>query len=115
MKHIIVFLEPKDEHSLKRTSYEAITAAKQTGADITGFAVSGTETALQSAAEYGLQKVVWLSIHFLIIIPQQLFLKLYPNLHHLFKQIQFLFQQMPQEKKLHLELALSCMQVYSRL
>ena len=58
MKHIIVFLEPKDEHSLKRTSYEAITAAKQTGADITGFAISGTETALQSAAEYGLQKVV---------------------------------------------------------
>ena len=49
MKHIIVFLEPKDEHSLKRTSYEAITAARQTGAQITGFAVSGTETALKSA------------------------------------------------------------------
>jgi len=65
MKHIIVFLEPKDEHSLKRTSYEAITAAKQTGAEITGFAVSGTQTALQSAAEYGLQKVV-LAQHLLL-------------------------------------------------
>ena len=60
MKHIIVFIEAKDAQSLKRTSYEALTAAQSIAGDsaITAFAVSGTEQALQSVGNYGVQSVV---------------------------------------------------------
>lgn len=60
MKHIIVFIEAKDSQSLKRTSHEALTAAQSIagGAPITAFAVNGSEQALQSAGNYGVQSVV---------------------------------------------------------
>lgn len=60
MNHIIVLLEAKDSQSLKRTSYEAITAAKSIAgsATITGFAVNAQDAALQSAGEYGLTSIV---------------------------------------------------------
>lgn len=60
MKHIIVYIEPKDASSLKRTSYEALTAARSIAGDaqITAFAVHGSEQALATAGNYGVQSVV---------------------------------------------------------
>jgi electron transfer flavoprotein alpha subunit len=62
MKNIIVFLEARDASSLKRSSYEALTAAAQcaasTGATITGFAVNASAAALQTAGHYGVSTVV---------------------------------------------------------
>ncbi|MFM6955401.1 MAG: electron transfer flavoprotein subunit alpha/FixB family protein [Ignavibacteria bacterium] len=60
MKHIIVYIEPKDASSLKRTSYEALTAARSIAGDaqITAFAVQGNEQALSTAGQYGVHSVV---------------------------------------------------------
>lgn len=60
MKHIIVYIESKDASSLKRTSQEALTAAKSIagGAQITAFAAYGTEQALATAGQFGAQSVV---------------------------------------------------------
>ena len=60
MKHIIVYIESKDASSLKRTSYEALTAARSIAGDaqITAFAVHGSEQALATAGNYGVQSVV---------------------------------------------------------
>jgi len=60
MKHIIVYIESKDAQSLKRTSYEALTAAQSIagGAPITAFAIGGSEQALQTAGHYGVNSVV---------------------------------------------------------
>lgn len=55
MKHILVVLEPSGA-GLKRSSYEAITAARSVanGAPITGIAVNATPEQIQSAGAYGL-------------------------------------------------------------
>jgi electron transfer flavoprotein alpha subunit len=60
MKHIIVYIESKDASSLKRTSQEALTAAVSFagGAQITAFAISGSEQALATAGQFGVQSVV---------------------------------------------------------
>lgn len=60
MKHIIVYIEAKDAQSLKRTSYEALTAARSISGDatITAFAVNGSEQALASVGHYGIGSVI---------------------------------------------------------
>lgn len=59
MKGILVFLEGKDD-VLKRSSYEAITAARGLAgsAPIVGFIVHGTDAQMQSAGAYGLTSCI---------------------------------------------------------
>lgn len=59
MKGILVFLEGKDD-GLKRSSYEAITAARGIAgsAPVTGVIVHGTDAQMQSAGAYGLTSCV---------------------------------------------------------
>lgn len=59
MTGILVFLEGKDD-GLKRSSYEAITAARAIAgnAPITGLMIHGTDAQMQSAGAYGLTNCV---------------------------------------------------------
>lgn len=60
MKKILVYLEPQGS-SLKRASYEAISAARQlsekTSAEIIGLMINGNDTQANNAGEYGLSKI----------------------------------------------------------
>lgn len=53
---ILVYLE-KHHESLKRVSYELITAARNLGAEFCGVLINGSEETLKTAQEYGLSKV----------------------------------------------------------
>jgi electron transfer flavoprotein alpha subunit len=53
MSKILVFLEP-NRNELKRTSYEAITAAKSLGMPLAGIGLNLTKEQAQNASEYGL-------------------------------------------------------------
>ncbi len=57
--NVLVFLEPTDG-GLKRTSYEAITAARQIaqGGTVTGVAIGASNDQLQQAGAYGLASVL---------------------------------------------------------
>ena len=59
MKGILVFLEGKDD-GLKRSSYEAITAASAIAgsAPVVGLIVHGTDAQMQSAGAYGLTSCI---------------------------------------------------------
>jgi electron transfer flavoprotein alpha subunit len=63
MNGILVYLEGNGD-ALKRTSYESITAARGIagGAPITGVIVNGTASQIASAGEYGLSKVLNVSL-----------------------------------------------------
>lgn len=56
MSKILVFLE-ENNGTLKRNSYESITAAVNTGKEIAGVIINGSNAAINSASEYGLSKV----------------------------------------------------------
>lgn len=63
MSKILVFIEAnKDKDSLKRASYEVITAArnlsKQISAEFHGITTDNNESALKSAGEFGLNKII---------------------------------------------------------
>jgi electron transfer flavoprotein alpha subunit len=61
MNKILVFLESKD-NTLKRTSYETISAARDLAAKLnvpfTGVIINGTEEQIKSAGDYGLTEVI---------------------------------------------------------
>lgn len=61
MKKILVYLEPIGD-KLKRVSYELITAGKtlseQTGAELFGVAINATQSALETAKEFGLSNAI---------------------------------------------------------
>lgn len=58
MNNILVFIEAQND-SLKRTSYELISAARRIGATkITGVIINGDANALNSVGDYGLADVV---------------------------------------------------------
>lgn len=61
MKKILIYLEPTGS-SLKRVSYELITAAKNLAksinSDLLGICIGGNHDAINTAAQYGLQDVI---------------------------------------------------------
>ncbi len=61
MKKILIYLEPVGS-SLKRVSYELITAAtniaKDTNSELLGIIIGGTNDAINTASQYGLQHVI---------------------------------------------------------
>lgn len=57
MSKILVYLEP-NKNSLKRASYELITAAGIIGDDITGVLIGGNEEQAKTAQEYGLKNLL---------------------------------------------------------
>ena len=57
MNKILVYLEP-NKNELKRSSYEAITAAKSLNLPITGVAVNISEEQAKAAADYGLTELI---------------------------------------------------------
>lgn len=54
MSKILVYLEPNN-NSLKRVSYELITAAHKISENVFGVLIGGNESQLQTAAEFGLK------------------------------------------------------------
>lgn len=59
MSKILVYLE-SDGSGLKRTSYEALTAANSIGSDIIGIII-GDKTGVETAGEYGVSEVLHIS------------------------------------------------------
>jgi electron transfer flavoprotein alpha subunit len=57
MKKILVYIECQKD-SLKRTSYEIITAARNFGVPVVGVVLNATAAQLATAGEYGLAKVL---------------------------------------------------------
>jgi electron transfer flavoprotein alpha subunit len=57
MSKILVFLE-QSNNSLKRISYEVITAAFSLSKDVVGVVINGTTDAINSVSEYGLSEVI---------------------------------------------------------
>lgn len=101
MKHIIVYIEPKDASSLKRTSYEALTAARSVAGDalITAFAVHGSEQALATAGNYGVQSVVVAKHDLLSTYSSTATAEALLNMRSQYQQIQLSFLEMLLGKK----------------
>ncbi|MBX3042957.1 MAG: electron transfer flavoprotein subunit alpha/FixB family protein [Candidatus Kapabacteria bacterium] len=57
MSKILVYLEP-NKSSLKRVSYELISAASLIGDDVTGILIGGTAEQAKTAEEYGLKNAI---------------------------------------------------------
>ena len=63
----LIFLETQGS-SLKRNSYESITAARSLGTEMVGVIINGNSESINTVSEYGLSKVVNInSIYFFTI------------------------------------------------